>query len=166
MSDNRLTGSIPPELSHITNLGYLELDDNQLTGPIPQELGNLESLVSLFLSGNQLSGCIPDRLRDVQENDFDELGLDFCDAVSVIRRRHPASVDMGKFDSRLEIIDEFWINECKSVNRPDDGEYYSRFFTFALSEHADVTITLESDEDAYLYLLEGEGRVGRDSLRG
>ena len=168
LSDNRLTGSIPPELSHITNLGYLELDDNQLTGPIPQELGNLESLVSLFLSGNQLSGCIPDRLRYVQENDFDELGLDFCDAVSVIPTPTPTPpppdacfVDMGDFATRLEIIDDYWDTDCGSVNRPDAGDTYARFFAFVLNEEADVTVTLESDKDAYLYLMEGEGEFGR-----
>ena len=40
------------------------------------------------------------------------------------------------------------------------GDRYTRFYTFTLDEAADVTITLESDEDTYLYLLEGHGRNG------
>ena len=38
------------------------------------------------------------------------------------------------------------------------GDRYSRFYTFTLDQAADVTVTLESDEDTYLYLLEGHGR--------
>ena len=33
----------------------------------------------LHLAGNQLTGCIPDGLRHVSSNDFDVLGLPFCD---------------------------------------------------------------------------------------
>jgi Leucine-rich repeat (LRR) protein len=35
------------------------LSDNNLTGQIPPELGNLTNLVSLSLYGNQLNGTIP-----------------------------------------------------------------------------------------------------------
>jgi len=35
------------------------LSDNNLTGPIPPELGYLTSLASLSLYGNQLTGTIP-----------------------------------------------------------------------------------------------------------
>ena len=162
LSHNRLTGSIPPELSHITNLGYLELDDNQLTGPIPQELGSLDGLVSLRLAGNDLTGCIPFALRNVHENDFAELGLPFCSDTEP-PPLDACFIDMGDFDTRLEIIDYYWDwdDDCQSSNRPDDGDYYARFYTFTLNEEADVTVVLESDEDAYLYLMEGEGASGR-----
>ena len=78
LSRNELTGSIPAELGGLTSLEWLDLSDNQLTGPIPSELGNLSNLQWLYLSGNQLTGCVPDGLRDVQTNDFGELGLGFC----------------------------------------------------------------------------------------
>ena len=57
----------------------LDLTDNQLTGEIPPEIGNLYKLERLDLSGNQLAGCVPAGLRDVGNNDFQELGLPFCD---------------------------------------------------------------------------------------
>ena len=47
------------------------------------------------------------------------------------------------------------------MNRPGDEDTFARFFTFRLNEEADVTVMLESDEDAYLYLMEGEGSSGR-----
>ena len=63
-----------------------------------------------------------------------------------------------------------WINDesidCPSVHRladedaPGDGRYLARYYTFSLSELADVTITLESPIDTYLYLLEGAGMDG------
>ena len=57
---------------------------------------------------------------------------------------------------------------CVSETRPNDADdggtagetYYARFYTFTLDEASDVTITLKSDEDTYLYLLDGHGKSG------
>ena len=57
-----LTGTIPPELSALTELRHLDLSHNQLTGPIPAELGKLSSLEVLFLGTNGLTGPIPSEL--------------------------------------------------------------------------------------------------------
>ena len=78
LSDNRLTGTIPKELGSLANLTYLSLSGNQLTGEIPPELGGLSNLTWLYLSDNRLTGCVPPRLRDVSDNDLDQLGLPFC----------------------------------------------------------------------------------------
>ena len=40
------------------------------------------------------------------------------------------------------------------------GDRYARLYTFTLDAPSDVSITLESDEDTYMYLLEGHGRGG------
>ena len=79
LAGNHLGGEIPPELGNLHNLEELILSANRLSGEIPPELGNLKKLKRLFLSENQLTGCIPPGLRYVEENDFDELGLDFCE---------------------------------------------------------------------------------------
>ena len=40
------------------------------------------------------------------------------------------------------------------------GTRYAGYYTFALSQQSEVTITLESSEDTYLFLLSGHGRNG------
>ena len=57
-------------------------------------------------------------------------------------------------------IEGSWDGSCLSDRAAlsGTGDRYSRFYTFTLDESADVTLLLESDEDTYLYLLEGHGR--------
>ena len=50
-----------------------------------------------------------------------------------------------------------WSSGCASENRSGS---YARYYTFTLTESAEVSITLESSEDAYLFLLDGDGRDG------
>ena len=78
LSGYGLSGTIPPGLGGLTGLEYLDLGRNGLSGKIPGELGGLTNLQSLWLQGNQLTGCIPAGLREVPDNDLDELGLDDC----------------------------------------------------------------------------------------
>ena len=82
LSFNELAGTIPAELGSLSNLQSLNLSSNRLTGTIPGELGSLSNLESLYLSSNELTGCIPEGLRDVAHNDFQILGLDFCEVDS------------------------------------------------------------------------------------
>ena len=70
---NQLTGPIPPELVSLSELVYLQLSENQLTGPIPPELGDLSGLISLWLSENQLTGPIPPELGSLSELEALEL---------------------------------------------------------------------------------------------
>ena len=78
LPSNRLTGDIPAELGKLSNLVVLSLWGNRLTGRIPTELEHLSNLRTLWLGGNPLSGCIPPALREVPENDLDNLGLPLC----------------------------------------------------------------------------------------
>ena len=47
-----------------------------------------------------------------------------------------------------------WTADCPSTNRDNA---YARFYTFTLTEESEVTITLESATDPYLFLLTGSG---------
>ena len=78
LSGNQLTGALPSELASLSKLEWLFLSNNQLTGTIPEELGNQTNLTRLSLAGNQLTGCIAAGLRDVANNDLDQLGLSDC----------------------------------------------------------------------------------------
>ena len=65
LSNNGLTGEIPPEIGNLTNLTYLDLQMNQLSGQIPSEIGNLINLITLRLNENNLSSEIPENICDL-----------------------------------------------------------------------------------------------------
>ena len=77
LSDNQLTGPIPPDLDDLEKLVRLDLSNNQLTGEIPPELGNLKNLQMLFLAANDgLAGCMPFVLTETL---LDVSGPSFCE---------------------------------------------------------------------------------------
>ena len=45
----------------------LDLSENGLTGKVPPELVNLTNLIMLDFSGNQLTGCIPESVAELAE---------------------------------------------------------------------------------------------------
>ena len=65
LSDNRLAGGIPAELSDLRMLQKLYLNDNRFTGYLPNWQTRLDDLEDLYLAQNQLTGCIPGGLRNV-----------------------------------------------------------------------------------------------------
>lgn len=50
-----------------------------------------------------------------------------------------------------------WTSGCSSENKAGS---YAQYYTFTLNEESDATITLDSSEDTYLYLLRGVGDDG------
>ena len=180
LDENQLTGGIPPELGNLANLEELLLSDNNLSGEIPAELGDLSNLEQLWLSGNQLTGCIPSDLGDVQDNDLDELGLPFCGSVVTpsptpeptpeptatpeptptatpeATPEPPVDECVGMVSDNSSITGN-WSSDCASEGR--NGSYAS-YYTFTLTESADVTLTAESSVDTWMFLREGAGRDG------
>ena len=65
LQNKGLSGTVPTQLSRLTNLKALYLTFNQLSGTIPAELGRLTSLTHLGLLNNQLSGTIPRDLTNL-----------------------------------------------------------------------------------------------------
>ncbi|XP_052196898.1 probable inactive receptor kinase At5g10020 [Diospyros lotus] len=62
LSNNSLTGMLPPDIGSLGRLKLLNLAKNGLQGPIPDELSKLTGLEYLDLSRNSFSGKIPDKL--------------------------------------------------------------------------------------------------------
>ena len=69
LTNNLLTGSIPPVIFNLKYLETLILTSNQFEGAIPLEIDSLNNLETLFLNDNLLSGEIP--------NSFCTMGLNF-----------------------------------------------------------------------------------------
>ena len=67
LSENSLTGPIPPELGSLGRLTRLDLSRNNLRDPIPPELGFLRRLSALDLSLNDLNGPVPTALSALAE---------------------------------------------------------------------------------------------------
>ena len=72
LSDNKLTGSLPPRLEIPVSLGKLKglklLNiSHNILGQIPSSFDSLESIESLDLSHNKLSGLIPPTLANLNQ---------------------------------------------------------------------------------------------------
>jgi hypothetical protein len=79
INDNGLIGTIPPEISNLSNLSQLSFWDNQLTS-LPAEIGNLSNLSYLDISDNLLTSLPPEignlsnlRLLDLSRNQLTNL---------------------------------------------------------------------------------------------
>lgn len=65
-------------------------------------------------------------------------------------------------------VEDYWVASCESQHRdvydpysPAPQDYFrAKYFTFDLTEDADVSIKVESGVDTYLYLLQGAGEFG------
>ncbi|XP_025012027.1 putative leucine-rich repeat receptor-like serine/threonine-protein kinase At2g24130 isoform X2 [Ricinus communis] len=70
LNENRIHGSIPPDIANLSNLTVLNLTSNYLNGTIPAEISQLVFLQQIFLSRNMFTGAIPEALGQ-----FPHLGL-------------------------------------------------------------------------------------------
>ncbi|KMZ56040.1 Receptor-like protein kinase 3 [Zostera marina] len=70
LQDNLLTGTFP-EINSSTpvsvNLGQISLSNNRLSGPLPPSIGNFSGLQKLLLNQNRFSGRIPAEIGRLQQ---------------------------------------------------------------------------------------------------
>ena len=141
---NDLTGSIPRQLGYLSNLRELYLNDNNLSGEIPFLLGALPNLETLYLAGSEFTGCIPDGLKDVEDNDFSELGMNFCDGTPVTVLSQPELVvkSVSRSVSSLNLGQDFTL----TITVKNDGDATSEQTSLDFYRSTNSTISTIDDE--------------------
>ena len=67
LTDNNITGSIPTELTLLTNLEVLMAGSNSITGGIPITISNMKELKLLFLDLNEMSSSMPSSMAKLTQ---------------------------------------------------------------------------------------------------
>ncbi|KAL6329663.1 hypothetical protein AAG906_026394 [Vitis piasezkii] len=99
LSANHLSGKIPKELGMLPLLFKLLLGDNNLSSSIPFELGNLSNLEILNLASNNLSGPIPKQLGNFWKlRSFNLMENRFVDSIpdEIGKMHHLESLDLSQ----------------------------------------------------------------------
>lgn len=82
LSNNGISGKIPPAMGDLMNLQTLSLDMNKFSGEIPPEIFNLKKLSKLNFSDNALRGEIPASIARSSHLTFIDLSQnDLCGGI-------------------------------------------------------------------------------------
>ncbi|XP_073357243.1 tyrosine-sulfated glycopeptide receptor 1-like [Aegilops tauschii subsp. strangulata] len=117
LGNNKFTGVIPQEISHLKALLYLNLSFNNFYGEIPQLIGNLAILQRLDLSNNHLSGEIPAALQILHF--LSEFNISNNDLEGPIPTTGQLSTfEASSFNGNPKLCGPMLINHCDSVEAP------------------------------------------------
>ncbi len=72
--DNGLTGTIPLQISGLSELRVLYLYNNDVGGAVPASIGSLTRLVGLALEGNELTGALPPEMGNLASLEYVNVG--------------------------------------------------------------------------------------------
>ncbi len=82
LNQNGISGSLPEEISNLSELAVLNLRSNNLVDPIPESFGTLNNLIKLDLAHNNFSGSLPDAIGNLTNLNFLNLGANnFSDSL-------------------------------------------------------------------------------------
>ncbi|KAF8019005.1 hypothetical protein BT93_H3781 [Corymbia citriodora subsp. variegata] len=154
VSNNRLTGALPPWICNLSSAITLDLSSNDLTGVLPVCLGNIsESLVVLNLKGNNFHGSIPElsvrgtqlRMIDLSDNQLQgnlSRSLANCKMLEFINFASNLIVDT--FPSWLGPLPELRVLILRSnkfhgvIERPKSSSTFLKLRILDLSNNAFV----------------------------
>lgn len=63
MNDNELSGTIPPAFGYLRQMEYLAIESNRFSGTLPPELAKFTKLRGISLNNNQFRGAVPSQYR-------------------------------------------------------------------------------------------------------
>ncbi|KAF5738063.1 leucine-rich repeat receptor-like serine/threonine-protein kinase BAM1 [Tripterygium wilfordii] len=110
LQDNLLTGEFPVTNDKVaTNLGQISLSNNQLSGLLPPTIGNFSGVQKLLLDGNKFSGRIPPdigRLQQLSKMDFSDNKFSGPVAPEISQCKLLTFVDLSRNELAGEIPNE------------------------------------------------------------
>ncbi len=101
LSQNQLSGTLPPEIGRLADLTNLDVYGNQLHGEIPPEIGHLDNLTHLALWANQFRGSIPAEMGDMASLEWAALGINELTG--------PIPPELGKLSNATHL--DFTLNQ-------------------------------------------------------
>ncbi|GKC32033.1 receptor-like protein EIX2 [Tanacetum coccineum] len=117
LSNNKLVGHIPSELTTLIKLKSLNLSRNHLTGRIPEKIGNLKEVESFDLSLNKLSGELPMSLSRL--NSLSSFNVSYNNLTGKI----PSSTQLQSLNESCFVGNKLCGNPltepCSRVKTPD-----------------------------------------------
>ncbi|KAG8077123.1 hypothetical protein GUJ93_ZPchr0006g45214 [Zizania palustris] len=105
-SNNLLNGSIPPEISWMRRLERMYLSNNLLTSEIPWSFGKMPHLGLIDLSGNRLTGTIPDTFSSLTQIPLYVVALSSLKLYLNLSNNHlegPLPLELSKMDMTLAL---------------------------------------------------------------
>tara|TARA_A100001015_G_scaffold319844_1_gene444126 strand:+ start:2037 stop:4601 length:2565 start_codon:yes stop_codon:yes gene_type:complete len=64
---NRLTGTLPPQLGQMSGLQYMGINNNSFHGIFPVEIAEISGLIQVWMNDNNLEGTLPRQLASRKE---------------------------------------------------------------------------------------------------
>ena len=161
LGDNNLSGTLPAALGNMASLKSLSISNNQLAGQLPSELTQLAYLTLLYFDYNA-GLCAPDdaTFQEWMQSVNNVQGSTCIDTTPP--DPVPTLPECVEALPDEMIVEGTWNTDCTSdvTAQRGSGDRYARFYTFTFDTESDVTITLSSDEDAFLYLRTGTSTDG------